>query len=185
MPGAELILQGVQPVETHEVVEAAAALLAGDAAFMAHVGHAPDGQTAGTLHVHRVALDQPGPVGSSDGGPTEAEAVPLYALLREMAGVGAVSGASTPDGLLTVRMQLQLSVDPGATTRPDRVLARGHVLAWRALEGALLAAGEGEGAFVSSARVTRADEPTPARPDGSGRLYSSAYYAAAVRPVQP
>lgn len=161
---------GIQPVETPEVVDAVAARLRAYAPFTAHVGHrlTPSGP-AGALHVHRLGFSAAG----------EDEAVPMYALLREMAGYEA---ADRPEGLVVVRLQLLVSIDPAGVADPDRVLSRAHVLAWRCLEGALLDGGEGEGRFVSTAPVTRSSFPSAARLTDDGRLFSAALFAAAVRP---
>ena len=171
MPSAALRLRGVQPVESHEVVEAVQRALAASDAFRDHL------RPAGALYAHRLPLRAP------DG--TEAEAGALWAVLREMGQVGGRSAPESVSGLATVRLQLQVSVDPDATDEPDGVLGYAHVLAWRALQGLLMDVADGSGRFQSTAQVTRTERPSPARLDDAGRLYSSAYFAASVRPVAP
>ena len=178
MPSAALRLRGVQPVESHEVVEALAEQLRGDEPFVHHIGGGSATVGATRLHAHLV------PLRATDG--AEADAAPVWALLREMGTVGARSTTERPSGLVTVSLQLQISLDPDQLpghVRPFDVLSYGHVLAWRALQGGLLDVTDGSGRFQSTAQVTRTERPSPARLDDAGRLYSSAYFSASVRPL--
>lgn len=177
MPSAALLRQGVQPVETHEVVEAVAAVLAGYAPFLAHLG-AGDGAT-GAKRLHAVAL----PLRDADG--EEAAAAPAWCLVREQAEVGPGGPPERPSGLVSVRIQVQVNLDPAAAPDPHEVLATAHTLALRALQGRLLDVTVGGGRFASTAPVTRTDRPSPPRLDKDRRSYSSAYYQAAVRPLAP
>ena len=185
MPSALLIRpapagQGVQPVETYEVVEAVAAILASSAlglAFREHLGNGDAERGARLVHTHRVPLrDQNGDEGDS---------APVWALLREM---GSVTGQSPerPSGIVAVPLQLQISLDSDQIGRssPDALLSYGHVLAAVALEGRQLAVQRGAGRFESASNVTRTDRPSPARIDpDTGRVYSSALYSVTLRPL--
>lgn len=164
---------GIAPVETHEVVEAVAALLRAHGPFVAHL------RPAGSLHVHRL------PLNGADGG-AESEGAPLWALLRETKPVGASTPRNGVAGLAMVRMQLQLNLDArhrSAAASPDRVLSYGHVLAYDALQEQPLSVAEGSGAALSAYSVRQTGRPSPAMEDGRGRLYSSAYYSVTVYPT--
>ena len=178
MPDVLTLSHGVQPVESHEVVEAAAALLRAAEPFARHIGASEAARGRVRIHAHRLSLRD------EDG--DEAEGAPLWALVREMDTVGPRGRADRYAGDTPVRMQLQLSLDPDriGASDPDGLLGYGHVLAWQALEGQRLDVADGSGRFASVDRVRRTDRPSPARLDpASGRLYSSAYYRAWVRPL--
>ena len=180
MPSAALRIQGVQPVETHEVVDALHARLSADEQLVDHMGNGDAAAGARRLHAHLV------PLRDSEG--AESDGSPVWALLREMGTVGASGAADRPSGLVTVRVQLQVSVDPDQMpgARVVDVLSFAHVLAWRALQGGLVDVTDGGGRFATTGQITRDRLPSPTRLDPqTGRLYSSATFAAPVRPLAP
>ena len=180
MPSAALRLQGVQPVEPHEVVEALADRLRGSDRLSAIVGLGDATAAPGRVHAHNLPL-------RADGGDSEAASAPVWVLVAEFGDGRPGGGAENPPGLTGLTVQVQVNLDPRHpdVRDPYATVGQAHVRAWEALQGALLDVARGRGRFVSTAQVSRTKRPSPARYDRDGRLYSSAYYVASVRPVSP
>lgn len=172
---------GLAPLDLAAVLAALADALRTGAPspFLVALGYARPGETdaaraargAGRLHVHRLPQRL--------AGGTEAAAGPAWALLRRMRPAAPLRPGHA--GLLTVRAQLVVSVDPAATTAPDRALAAVHERAYAALQDAAISGD----AFAATTLVEQTGAPTPPDYDDDGRLFSTAYYAVAARPTAP
>lgn len=168
---------GLTPVATHEVVEALAALLWGPDEAPTPFREFVEGG-GGRLHTHRVPARAADP---ADG--REPAAAPFWALLweRRPNGDGPEEGYG---GLVPVRVQLQVNVDPDGRPAPDRELGHAHALAYDLLhEADLGTVTAGSDAFAAAGLVLRDRPPTPAADDREGRRFSSALFAVPVHPV--